>query len=177
MTRCRTCGLVAIVTLAIALSAACREGESRQAGDIALDEPASSAQLAPVVNAPPAPTEPPASPASGQSSSGAALETVEDLLTPGATLLGIQSIVEQGKDGQPGRIVSVQRMRLGDAMVRGDWASQDLSRRDDPDDSVWEVEVANVVIGHSCDARAVQLGPSHPGDPRDHRRNDRPALS
>jgi hypothetical protein len=133
--------LAAIFVLVIHLTAACGESESpggQGASPIAETPTASVAT----------PTVPPSNTAPTPASE--AIQTVDNVFSAGATLIDLNAIVKQGKDGQPGLIVSVQRMRLGESRMHGNWASQDLSRRDDPDDLVWEVEMANIQVGHSC---------------------------
>jgi Tol biopolymer transport system component len=78
------------------------------------------------------------------------VQTIEDAMLHVETIALGRSI-----DDTPPQIVRVQRMRLAEALERGRWASQNPTRQDQPDDLIWEIEVANTWLPHSCPAGAT----------------------
>ncbi|MDQ3549851.1 MAG: hypothetical protein M3439_13645 [Chloroflexota bacterium] len=81
---------------------------------------------------------------------GTDLQSVEDALAHTYAGYDLMHLLEQGNGGLPGRIVSVALMPLGEALRHGEWASQDSSRQDDPDNLIWQIEATDIRRPHSC---------------------------
>lgn len=75
----------------------------------------------------------------------AAVQTVDEAIAS-AMASGIDDV---GRDGQPIRIAETRLTRFGD-IPHDSWARSDAARGDDSGDIVWEVELENLWLGHSC---------------------------